>query len=235
MSMTCCGLPISAELRSTKSSRLSKDDRQAGLLEEGQVGFEDRAVRGQGLLGGGGNVGTRSAGPDSDVGRVVAVELPAFAVEADQLGIRLDGVGDVRREERVAVARGQVDRLLAGRAAVPDPHRPLVRPRPHLGVGQRRAETGVGGDLVLAPDLPEELVALGVAVPLVLGRDVEQVALGGAVALADDQVETPARQVVEGGVVLVCPDRVQQAERRDGREQADPLRQGGHMAEYDGR
>jgi hypothetical protein len=117
---------------------------------------------------------------------------------------------------------------------VPDLDRPLVRPRPHLRVRQCGAEAGGGGDLVLPPDLPEHLVALGVAVPLVLGRDLEQLALRGAVVLADDQVETPVGEVVGGGVVL-GPDRVQQAERRDGRDQPDPLRQGGHMAEYDGR
>jgi hypothetical protein len=84
------------------------------------------------------------------------------------------------------------------------------------------------------PDLPEHLVALGVALPLVLGRDVEQLALGGTVTLPDDQLKTSAGEVVQGRVVLVGAHRVQQAERGDGREQADAPRQRGDMAEDDG-
>jgi hypothetical protein len=54
----------------------------------------------------------------------------------------------------------------------------------------------------------EQLIALGVALPLVLGRDLEQLALRGAVALADDQLEPPAGQVIQRRVVLVGADRV---------------------------
>jgi hypothetical protein len=64
-------------------------------------------------------------------------------VVPDQLGIRLDRVGDVRGEQRFAVAGGQVDRFLAGRAAVPDPDRLLERSGPHFGFVQRRRNLGV--------------------------------------------------------------------------------------------
>ena len=63
----------------------------------------------------------------------------------------------------------------------------------------------------------------------------EQVALGGAVALADDQLEPAAGEVVEGGVVLERADRVQQRQRRDRGEQPDVRGPGGDVAQYHGR
>lgn len=168
-----------------------EDRFDAEPLLEAEVALEDRPVVGEGLLGGGRRVEAGRARADRGQRRVVAVVLPPLAVVADQLGVGLDGVGDVRREERVAVAGGEVDRLAAGGAAVPDPDRPLVRPGPDLRVGERGPELRRRGDLLVAPDLPEDLVRLGVAVPLVLGGDLEQLALRGAVALADDQFEPP--------------------------------------------
>ncbi len=208
-----------------------EDHRQARPLLERQIALEDGPVDLQRLLGRGGHVQARRARTDGDVRRVVAVVLPALPVVPDQLGVGLDGVGDVRREQRVAVAGGQVHRLLAGGAAVPDPDRLLVRPRPRLGILQRRAEAGVGGDLVLPPQPPEHLVALGVAVPLVLGCDLEQFPLGRAVALADDQVQAAVGEVVQCRVVLVGPDRVQQAECRHGGEEPDAPGQCGDVAQ----
>jgi hypothetical protein len=117
---------------------------------------------------------------------------------------------------------------------VPDPDRPLVGPGPDLRLLQRRAELRRGGDPVVAPDLPEQLVGLGVAVPLVLGGDLEQLALRGAVALADDQLQPAAGEVVQRGVVLVGADRVEQAQRGDRGEQPDPVGECGDMAEDDG-
>jgi hypothetical protein len=64
---------------------------------------------------------------------------------------------------------------------------------------------------------------------------VEQVALGGAVALADDQLEPAAGEVVEGGVVLEGAHRVEQGQRGDRGEQPDPRGQGGDVAEHHGR
>ena len=55
------------------------------------------------------------------------------------------------------------------------------------------------------------------------GVTLEQVALGGAVALADDQLKPPAGQVVKRRVVLERPHRVEQRQRRHRREQPDPL------------
>jgi len=81
----------------------------------------------------------------------------------------------------------------------------------------------------------EQLIALGVALPLVLGRDLEQLALRGAVALADDQLEPPAGQVIQRRVVLVGADRVEQAEGGDGGEQPDPAGQRGNVTQHDGR
>ena len=155
---------------------------------------------------------------------------------ADQFGVRLDGIGDVGREQRVAVPGGQVDRLPAGGAAVPDPDGPLVRAGPHLRVAAAGGGSAVAAVTLSSRQMPaEQLVALGVAVPLVLGGDVEQLALGGAVALADDQVQAAAGEVVEGGVVLEGAHRVEQAERGDGGEQPDASGQRGDVAEHDGR
>ncbi len=118
---------------------------------------------------------------------------------------------------------------------MPHPDRLLERPRPHLGLRQRRAEARCGRHLLLAPEPAEQLVALGVAVPLVIGRDVEQLALRRPVALSDDEVESPSGQVVERGVVLVRAHRIEQAEGGDGGEQPDAGGQGGDMAQHDGR
>ncbi len=89
-----------------------EDHRQPGLLLEGQVGLEDRPVGLGRLLGGAGDQQPGRAGADREPRRVVAVVRPALPVVVDQLGVGLDGVRDVRGEQRVAVAGGQVDGLL---------------------------------------------------------------------------------------------------------------------------
>src|ERR1700754_243405 len=54
------------------------------------------------------------AGADDRTGGVVPVIEPPLAVVVDQLGVGLDGVGDVRGEKRVAVAaRSTESRLVA--------------------------------------------------------------------------------------------------------------------------
>ncbi len=169
--------------------------------------------------------------PTSDVRRVVAVGHPPFPVVAHQLGVGLDRVGHVGREQRVAVPGGQLDGVAARGAAVPDADRLLQRPRPGLGLVQGRPEPALPGDLVLPPEPAEQLVALAVAVPLVLGGDVEQLLLRRPVALPDDQLEPPVGEVVEGGVVLERPHGVEQRQRRDAGEQADPARARGDVGE----
>src|SRR4051812_6215349 len=96
------------------------------------------------------------------------VEGPAFAIEIDELGVRLDGVGDVGGEQRVAVLSGELDGRPAGGAAVPDRDRLLQRSWPGLRVGERRPELPLPGDPGFAPEPPEQLVALPLAFPLVL-------------------------------------------------------------------
>ncbi len=199
------------------------------------MSVEHRPVGGDGILGVTFRVVTGRTGTDRRQGWVVAVVCPPLTVVVDQFGVWLDRVGDVGREQRVTVPGSQIDRLLAGGAAVPDSDRLLQRPGPDLGVPQRGPEPQVGGDLVLSPDPAEKLVGLGVAVPLVVGGDVEQLPLGGAVALADDQFQPAAGEVVKGGVVLVGPHRVEQAQRRDRGEQPDPGGKRGQVTEHDRR
>ena len=196
---------------------------------------EHRPVGADGVLGVALGVVAGGARADRDRGRVMAVVDPALAVVPDQLGVRPDRVGHVGGEQRIAVAGREVHRLLARGAAVPDPDRPLQRARPHLGPRERRPEPGVVGDLVVPPQTPEHLVGLGVAVPLVLRGDLEQVALRGAVALADDQLKPPAGEVVKRRVVLERPHRVKQRQRRHRREEADPAGERREVTEHDGR
>ena len=124
---------------------LERSGRPAGSpppADRRQPGLEDRPVVVEGFLRGPGGVVARRCRRRPRVRRIVAVERPAFPVVADQLGVRLDRVGDVRGEQRVAVPGGQIHGLLAGGAAVPDPDRLLQRARPGLGLVQRRAGTG---------------------------------------------------------------------------------------------
>jgi hypothetical protein len=64
---------------------------------------------------------------------------------------------------------------------------------------------------------------------------VEQLSLGGAVPLADDQRQPAAGEVVQSGVVLEGTHRVEQAQRGDPGPQLDPRGAGGDVAEHDRR
>ncbi len=81
----------------------------------------------------------------------------------------------------------------------------------------------------------EEFVVLAVAFPLVVVRVPENPRLLLGVPLADDQIDPPARQHVDGGVVLGDPDRVEQRQHGDAGEQPDPLRRGREVPEDHGR
>src|SRR5437867_3014346 len=139
------------------------------LTERRQPGLEDRAVCREGLLRRLGAVVAGGTGADQRVRGIVTVERPAFPVVPDQDGVRLDGIGDVRREQRIAPPGGRFNGLLAGRTAVPDPDRLLQRARPGLGLGQRRTEPTGPGYLVLPPQPAEQLITLAIARPLILG------------------------------------------------------------------
>ena len=78
------------------------------------------------------------------------------------------------------------------------------------GLDERRAETPGPRHAFLAPESAEQLVPLGVAFPLILEVVALERVLVRVVALADDDVESAAAQVVEGGVVLCDADRVGQ-------------------------
>src|SRR5215467_9501009 len=105
-----------------------------------QPGLEDRAVRRDGLLRRLGTVVAGGAGADQGVRGVVLIERSAFPVVSEQGSIRLDGIGDVRREQRITPLGGQIHGILAGRTAVPDPDRLLQRAWPGLGLVQRRTK-----------------------------------------------------------------------------------------------
>lgn len=164
-------------------TEVGEDWLQAEPYLELALRIEDRPVHREGILRVAGGVVAGRTGTDHRAGGVIAVVHPPFAVVAHQLSIGLDRVGDIGGEERVAVARRQVDGLPAGGTAVPDPDRPLERTRSYLGLAQDGPEPRGRGHGRLAPDLPEQRITLRVAVPLVLRRDVEQLALRGAVTL----------------------------------------------------
>ena len=109
------------------------------------------------------------------------------------------------------------------------------------GRGQVSAASSEGrnlpgpGHLVLPPEPAEELVAFAVALPLILGSDVEELGLGGPVALADDELQPAAGEVVERGVVLEGADRIEQAQGGDRGEQPDGGGPRGDVAEHDRR
>src|SRR6266853_2989106 len=81
---------------------------------------------------------TGGAGADQRVRGIVTVERPAFPVVPDQGGVRLDGIGDVRREQRITPLGGQLHGILASRTTMPDSDRPLQWARPGLGLVSRR-------------------------------------------------------------------------------------------------
>lgn len=96
---------------------------------------------------------------------------------------------------------------------------------------QRGAELARPVDVFLAPQPPQQLVLLPLEVPLPLLVQAEEGEVGGVRALADDQFDPAAGELVEGGVVLGDPDRVQHGEDGDAGQQADAGGAGGERAE----
>ena len=61
-------------------------------------GLKDRAVCRYGFLGSLGGVVSGRARSNRRVSRIAPVVRPAFPVVTDQCGVRLNGIGDIRRE-----------------------------------------------------------------------------------------------------------------------------------------
>ena len=164
------------------------------------------------------------AGTDEGVGRVASVVDPPLAVVVDERLVLLERARDVGREQRVAPLRGQVGRRGARGAAVPDADRVLQRARPRRERVERRPVRAGPRDVLLAEQAAQQLVVLGVAVPLVVVGVAEDPGLLLGVALADDDLDAPAGDDVERGVVLGDADRVEQRQHGHAGEQADALR-----------
>src|SRR6202044_2192755 len=102
-----------------------------------------------------------------------------------------------------------------GGRAVPDPGRAGERPRQGGRILQWSTELTGPGDLLLAPQPSQQLVLPRELVPLLPGFHTEQGQLPGLVALANDQFEAAAGDLVDGGVILGYPDRVEDGQHAD--------------------
>ena len=98
---------------------------------------------------------------------------------------------------------------------MPDPGRARERTRQAGDRIERAAELALPGDVLLAPQPAQQLVLLRQLVPLLTEFDAEHRELAQLVALADHQLEAPAGELVDGGVVLGHPQRVEDGQHAD--------------------
>src|SRR3984957_3881894 len=183
-------------LRTTDQRRAARDEildrfehrRNPGAACERQTCLEHWTVGGPRLLRSRRHIDPRGSGTDQGVLGPVAVELPSLPVVSDQFGVGLDGIADVRGEDRVTVTSGEVNPLRTCCAAVPNADSALQRAGKRLGAEQRRPEAAGPRHAFAFPQQSEQLVTFAIAVPLIGGCHVEQLGLGRAVPLADDQL-----------------------------------------------
>jgi hypothetical protein len=147
------------------------------------------------------------------------------------VGARLDRVG---AEQRIAPSGGQRGRRQGGGRAMPDPRRARIGPGQAGDRIERAAEPAFPGDVLLAPQAAQQLVLLRQLVPLLARRDAEHRELAQLVALADDQLDPPAGELVDGGVVLGHPERVQDRQHADPGLDPHPAGGGGDGAQDHG-
>ncbi len=166
---------------------------------------------------------------------VVSVVRPAGAVVVDQLGVIGHRLDDVGGEDRVAPQGGQLHRAFAGGAAVPDGGRLLMRTGERGRAVERGPEAARPGDLLLAPQPAQQLVVLLLQRVLVVRIPAEEPPGLGGVALADGQLQPAAGELVDGGVVLGDPYRIEGGQHGDGGEEPDAVRTGGDRAQHRGR
>ena len=164
-------------------------------------------------------------GADEGVGRVAPVRRPTAA------GSRRRAPGTARAGRRrwprtagrPTSRRGRSTRVLV---ALPCHTRigSCSGPGPRREVLERRAVRARPVDVLLAEQAVQQLVVLGVALPLVVVGVAEDPGLLLGVALADDDLDPPAGDHVERGVVLGDADRVEQRQHGDAGEQPQARR-----------
>ena len=179
-----------------------------------------------------GHEGLSAESDDRLAGVAVAVVLEALPVEADHLGGVLDVPEDVVVEEPVAVEGGLLGDLGGADRAVPDEGGDAVQwPRGRGEALQRSAELPLPGDVLLAPQPAEQVVVLDRQRDALADVLAEPRVDRAGVAAAHHQVDAPARQVLEEGVVLGDAHRVgRRDEGRRGRE-LESLGLGGDVGE----
>ncbi|CAH0327275.1 hypothetical protein SRABI128_05940 [Microbacterium sp. Bi128] len=209
----------------------------AGNVPAGREGLVDRAELPLGLLRGvrDEHPARARSGAQVLVPGIVAVARVFLAVVVNEHLVvfpRLDRVG---REQRIAPLRRQRRRGQAGGGAVPDPRRPGEGPRRRGGgLGQRGAEPPGPRDVFLGPQLAEQGIFLREELPLVRQVQAEQRVLQHLIALADHQFQPAAAELVDRGVVLGDPHRVQHGQHRHAALQPDPGGDGGDGGEHGG-
>jgi hypothetical protein len=128
------------------------------------------------------------------------------------VGAGLDRVG---AEQRVTPPGGKRGGRQRGSRPVPDAGRASERPGQACHRIERAAELALPGDALLAPQAAQQLVLLRQLVPLLTRSHAEHRELAQLVALADHQLDAPARELVDGGVVLGHPERVKDRQHAD--------------------
>ncbi len=184
----------------------------------------DRAVLLDRLLRRVGEEQPARARPDEPVRRVVPVRRVLLAVAVDEHLVVLARLQRVGADDRVPVPGREVDREARRRRPVPDPERPGERPRQRRRVLQRVAVPPAPADVLLRQQQAQQLVVLLEVLVLLVEVQPEQRVLQHLVALADDDLQPPAAQLVDRREVLGDADRVEQRQHGDARAQQDARR-----------